>query len=305
MKNNFRDYLTFNKRERNGVFVLVSIIALLILYLNVSESFFENEKADFTSFDSIVLASKNIISEPVAQQVEEQVVVASEKEKTKKDYFDFNPNGLPEADWKRLGLSEKQIKTIKNFESKGGRFHKKEDLKKIYGIKEQQYKTLEPYIQLAINKEEEKNSNSVFKDGKVEAAKSKKATVDLNTADSITLLTIKGIGPFYAKNIIKYRNLLGGFVAKEQLMEIWKFDQEKYASIEKSVEVDGTRAKKIKINSCSVEELKHPYLKWNQVNGIVNYRQKHGKFKTIDEIKNTDLVDDETLRKLAPYLILD
>jgi DNA uptake protein ComE-like DNA-binding protein len=46
-------------------------------------------------------------------------------------------------------------------------------------------------------------------------------------------------------------------------------------------------------------------LKWNQVNGIVNYRQKHGKFKTIDEIKNTDLVDDETLRKLAPYLILD
>lgn len=305
MKNNFRDYLTFNKRERNGVFVLVGIIALLILYLNVSEFFFENEKADFTSFDSIVLASKNIISEPVAQQVEEQVVVASEKEKTKTDYFDFNPNGLPEADWKRLGLSEKQIKTIKNFESKGGRFHKKEDLKKIYGIKEQQYKNLEPYIQLAINKEKEKNANSVFKDGKVEATKSRKAIVDLNTADSITLLTIKGIGPFYAKNIIKYRNLLGGFVAKEQLMEIWKFDQEKYASIEKFVEVDAAIAKKIKINSCSVEELKHPYLKWNQVNGIVNYRQKHGKFKTIDEIKNTDLVDDETLRKLAPYLQLE
>jgi competence protein ComEA len=71
------------------------------------------------------------------------------------------------------------------------------------------------------------------------------------------------------------------------------------------VEVDASTVKKIKINSCSVEELKHPYLKWNQVNGIVNYRQKHGKFKTIDEIKNTDLVDDETLRKLAPYLQLE
>ena len=305
MKNNFRDYLTFNKRERNGVFVLVSIIALLILYLNFSESFFENEKADFTSFDSIVLASKEIFKEPVTQQVEEQVVVASEKEKTKTIYFNFDPNGLPEADWKRLGLSEKQIKTIKNFESKGGKFHKKEDLKKIYGIKEQQYKNLEPYIQLALNKSEETSTNSVFKDGKVEQAKNRKTIVDLNTADSVTLLTIKGIGPFYAKNIIKYRNLLGGFVAKEQLMEIWKFDQEKYASIEKFVEVDATSAKKIKINSCSVEELKHPYLKWNQVNGIINYRQKHGKFKTIDEIKNTDLVDDETLRKLAPYLQLE
>jgi DNA uptake protein ComE-like DNA-binding protein len=284
---------------------LVSIIALLIVYLNVSESFFENEKADFTSFDSVVLASKNMLTEQVVQEVEKQDVVATEKKKSQTDYFNFDPNGLPEADWKRLGLSEKQIKTIKNFESKGGRFHKKEDLKKIYGIKEQQYKNLEPYIQLAINKEEEKNATSVFKDGKVEAAKNRKSTVDLNTADSITLLTIKGIGPFYAKNIIKYRNLLGGFVVKEQLMEIWKFDQEKYASIEKFVEVDGTMARKIKINSCSVEELKHPYLKWNQVNGIVNYRQKHGKFKTIDEIKNTDLVDDETLRKLAPYLILD
>ncbi len=238
MKNNFRDYLTFNKRERNGVFVLVSIIALLILYLNFSESFFENEKADFTSFDSIVLASKEIFKEPVTQQVEEQVVVASEKEKTKTVYFNFDPNGLPEADWKRLGLSEKQIKTIKNFESKGGKFHKKEDLKKIYGIKEQQYKNLEPYIQLALNKSEETSTNSVFKDGKVEQAKNRKTIVDLNTADSVTLLTIKGIGPFYAKNIIKYRNLLGGFVAKEQLMEIWKFDQEKYASIEKFVEVD-------------------------------------------------------------------
>jgi competence protein ComEA len=305
MKNNFRDYLTFNKRERNGVFVLVSIIALLILYLNISEQFFEQDRVDFTQFDSLVLASKKIVSDEANQKTEIAEAPAIKKQKTENHYFEFNPNGLPEDDWRRLGISERQIKTIKNFESKGGRFHKKEDLKKIYGIKEQQYKTLEPYIQLAINKEEEKNANSVFKDGKVEQAKNRKTIVDLNTADSVTLLTIKGIGPFYAKNIIKYRNLLGGFVAKEQLMEIWKFDQEKYASIEKSVEVDASTVKKIKINSCSVEELKHPYLKWNQVNGIVNYRQKHGKFKTIDEIKNTDLVDDETLRKLAPYLQLE
>jgi competence protein ComEA len=228
MKNNFRDYLTFNKRERNGVFVLVSIIALLILYLNISEQFFEQDRVDFTQFDSLVLASKKIVSDEANQKTEIAEAPAIKKQKTENHYFEFNPNGLPEDDWRRLGISERQIKTIKNFESKGGRFHKKEDLKKIYGIKEQQYKTLEPYIQLAINKEEEKNANSVFKDGKVEQAKNRKTSiVDLNTADSVTLLTIKGIGPFYAKNIIKYRNLLGGFVAKEQLMEIWKFDQRK------------------------------------------------------------------------------
>ena len=82
MKNNFRDYLTFNKRERNGVFVLVIIIALLILYLNFSERFFEQERVNFTQFDSLVLASKKMVSEEVNQVTEIAETPAITKQKT-------------------------------------------------------------------------------------------------------------------------------------------------------------------------------------------------------------------------------
>ena len=67
-------------------------------------------------------------------------------------FFTFDPNGLSENDWKRLGLSAKQSKVIKNYEAKGGRFYKNEDLKKIFSITESQYATLEPYIRIKSDK---------------------------------------------------------------------------------------------------------------------------------------------------------
>ena len=97
----------------------------------------------------------------------------------------------------------------------------------------------------------------------------------------------------------------GGFFNKEQLMEVWKFDQEKYDGVQQFVEVNPASIKKININTCTAQELKHPYIKWNIANAIVNYRTIHGKFKTIEDIKKTDLVDEETLRKIAPYLTLE
>jgi competence ComEA-like helix-hairpin-helix protein len=126
--------------------------------------------------------------------------------------------------------------------------------------------------------------------------------VELNSADSLTLIKIRGIKGFYSKKIIEHREELGGYASKEQLMELYKFDKEKFDAVEKYVTVDISKIKKININTCTAKELKHPYLNWNAVNGIISYREKHGKFKNIEDIKKTDLVDDETYRKIAPYL---
>jgi len=319
MKNIFRDFFTFNKRERNGVFILLSIIGLLVLYLNVSSSFISREQVDFTKFDAEVKKFEASIEEKAVfskysekQTLREERLNASEN---KFERFNFNPNNLSEQDWKRLGLSEKQIKSIKKYESKGGKFKTKEDVKKMYCIKQAQYESLEPYIQINAPSESvraEEKRTSVFQDGKVENPSStikpdveRIILVDLNTADSAMLTRIKGVGPFYAKNIIKYRNSIGGFVKKEQLLEIWKFDQEKLDAIEKHIVVDATKIKKINLNSCEPADLKSPYLSWTIANAIVNYRKNHGKYKTVDEIKKTDLVDEETYRKIVPYLIVD
>lgn len=319
MKNTLRDFFTFNKRERNGVFILLSIIAALVLYLNISSNFISEEPVDFTKFDKEVKEFEASIEEKTEYSnyseklsVREQRLNGAEK---KSEKFDFNPNNLSEQNWKRLGLSEKQIKSIKKYESKGGKFKTKEDVKKMYCLSEEQYKTLEPFIQISspaeIARTEEK-SNSFFKEGKVETAIATNVpkverlnVVELNSADSASLTTIKGIGAFYAKNIIKHRNALGGFVFKEQLLEIWKFDQEKLSAIEKYIDIDESKIKKVNINTCEAADLKSPYIKWTVANAIVNYRKNHGKYKTVDEIKKTDLVDEETYRKIVPYLVIE
>ena len=319
MKNTLRDFFTFNKRERNGVFILLSIIAGLVLYLNISSNFISEEPVDFTKFDKEVKEFEASIEEKTEysnysekQANREERLTGTEQ---KSERFDFNPNNLSEQNWKRLGLSEKQIKSIKKYESKGGKFKTKEDVKKMYCLSEEQYETLKPFIQISspaeIARTEEK-ANSFFKDGKVETTSAvnipkteRLNVVELNSADSASLTTIKGIGAFYAKNIIKHRNALGGFVSKEQLLEIWKFDQEKLSAIEKYIDIDESKIKKVNINTCEAADLKSPYIKWTVANAIVNYRKNHGKYKTVDEIKKTDLVDEETYRKIAPYLIAD
>ncbi len=309
MKQFFRDYFTFNRRERNGVFVLISIIAVLIFYLNFSSHFISTKPIDFSAFDNDIKkfnATLVASSDSVVKATEEFDFPRITKEKktiTKVERFNFNPNDLPEKDWKRLGLSDKQIRSIIKFESKGGKFRMKSDVKKMYSIPIEQYLSLEPFIQ--IPSEEKPNSAFVSSKLGVIAQKARAAIVELNAADSAQLTTIKGIGPFYAKNIIKYRNSIGGFVAKEQLLEIWKFDQEKLSTIESLITVDPSKIKKININLCEAMDLKNAYINWTVANAIVNYRKNHGKFKALEEIKKTDLVDDQTYRKIVPYLIIE
>ncbi|MGZ4048420.1 MAG: helix-hairpin-helix domain-containing protein [Bacteroidia bacterium] len=308
MKQFFRDYFTFNKRERNGVFILISIITVLVLYLNISSNFVSTKPVDFTKFENDVKQFKTSLASvsDSSQPFEKKYVSPASVDKTivlKAERFNFNPNDLPEDDWKRLGLSVKQIRSIKNYETKGGKFRTKQDVKKMYAIPLQQYESLEPFIQIPI----EEKTNATFVSAKL-ILTTKKPTiplVELNTADSVQLTTLKGIGPFFAKTIVKYRNSIGGFVAKEQLMEVWKFDQEKFEEIEKFITVDASLIKKININTCEAADLKNGYLRWNVANAIINYRKSHGKYLTLEDIKKTDLVDDETYRKIVPYLILE
>jgi DNA uptake protein ComE-like DNA-binding protein len=209
----------------------------------------------------------------------------------KSGLFPFDPNNLPESDWLRLGLSEKQIKTIKNYEAKGGKFRKKEDVKKMYCISPELYASLEPYILVPADSSKTKHQ---------------KLLVELNSADTTELNKLKGIGSYFARKIAEYRDRLGGFVKKEQLLEIYGFDKEKYDGLSDNISVDISKAKKININNANLGEMKmHPYIKYNLANLIVNYRKQHGNYKSVDGIKQLDLVNDELFAKLAPYLTVE
>lgn len=203
-----------------------------------------------------------------------------------KALFKFNPNKLPVAKWQQLGLSDKQIAIIKNYEAKGGLFYKVTDLKKIYGITPTDYKALQPFIHIP------------------NAPVAAKPIIELNKADSAALIAVDGIGAAFAKRILYYRERLGGFISKEQLKEVYGLDDVKYREISGQLKVNPALIRKIDINTISFDKLRlMPYLNYKQVNAVIEYRRQHGNYTSIDDLANVAILDADILRKIGPYLV--
>jgi competence protein ComEA len=184
-----------------------------------------------------------------------------------------------------------QANIITNYTAKGGKFYKPEDLKKIYGITEDDYKRLASYIDIPSSLGYAVKVNTV---------------VELNTADSARLTTVQGIGPAFATRIIYYRERLGGFISKEQLKEVYGLDEVKFKEVKDHVKVDPARIRRININTITFDKLRlMPYLNYKQVNALIEYRKQHGNYNSLADLKNIAIIDDQILRKIEPYIILD
>lgn len=127
--------------------------------------------------------------------------------------------------------------------------------------------------------------------------------IELNSADTAELRCLYGIGPVFAKRIVQYRNLLGGFFCKEQLLEVYGMDEDRYAGIVGHIVIDTTLVKKLAVNELSIAELKrHPYLDFYQAKAIVDYRKNGKHYGSFDDLRMVDLIDDETVTKLKGYI---
>jgi DNA uptake protein ComE-like DNA-binding protein len=290
-RNYFQDYFGFSKKEINGIFVLLLILFILILIPYCYQPEVRSNPAELAQFKREIAEFEQSVKSDRAYSYRD-IPVAKPKSKSRPAYFEFNPNELSAADWKKLGLSDKQILVIQNYQAKGGKFYKNEDLKKIYVISSEQYQQLEPYIRI----DSKKSITS-----KHEIAYSK-IIVDLNQTDSTELQNIRGIGPAFASRIIRYRDRLGGFYSLEQLREVYGVDSAKYSQWKLQLKIT-KEWKKIAINTATFEELKrHPYLNYKQINAIINYRKQHGPFRDLRDLMPIALLNAEILRKLEPYL---
>jgi DNA uptake protein ComE-like DNA-binding protein len=128
--------------------------------------------------------------------------------------------------------------------------------------------------------------------------------IELNTADSAKLTGLRGIGPSFAMRIIRYRDRLGGFYRKEQVKEVFGLDSSTYAGMQAQVRVDASHVKRIPINSVAFEDLsRFPYLTYKQMNAIIRFREQHGDYASLDDMRNIAILDDGILRKIEPYLV--
>lgn len=127
-------------------------------------------------------------------------------------------------------------------------------------------------------------------------------TINLNEADTTILKTIPGIGSGYANRIVKYRNLLGGYVSVNQLKEVWGIEEELYAKILPYSRVKG-KVSQLAINTLSLDQLKkHPYINYQQAAIIVDIRQRKGAITSLNHLALLDEFSDRDIKRLSPYL---
>ncbi len=132
----------------------------------------------------------------------------------------------------------------------------------------------------------------------------KSLSFELNTADSLDLVQLYNIGPVIARRILKYRSLLGGYVRREQLREVYGIDSARYNDIAPHLTVDPSRITPIDINTADIDRLKrHPYLDYYQAKAIIRLREERGAYAGVRDILNIPIIDSETFTRIEPYLI--
>ena len=313
MRNIIKDFLTYNRREQRGILMLLGILILLILVRSFLPYFFPPKKYDISGFKKeidVFIAKDSLLEDRKVKSYASSSYDSLTSVKSNDiQLFCFDPNGLPSEKWKELGLNEKVIRTIKNFESKGGKFRQNEDLKKIYGLSPEDYNRLEPFLRIPeVNKPSTSNRypDSTTKGPRRIYTYANQILIDINSADTADLMKCKGIGTYTAQKIISYRQRLGGFVAKEQLKEIKGLDSSRYEQLRDQIVIGTTDIKKLDLNTATFKEMRaHPYFEYYLVKEIFHYRDVNGRFDSVAELKKIPVIYKELYERIAPYLKTD
>ncbi|MEM1321863.1 MAG: helix-hairpin-helix domain-containing protein [Bacteroidota bacterium] len=215
--------------------------------------------------------------------------------------FPFDPNTADSTTLHRLGLSSRTIRILLNYRAKGGRFRAKEDLSRIYGLHQEDYQRLAPFLQIE-TPQPLSPKTKISPPSKAQVTSPQKTVIDINQATAKDWQALRGIGPSYSKRIVQYRNLLGGFANVQQLTEVYGIPDSTMQQIQPFLK-SSPIFKKIPINTADKKTMAaHPYLNYKKAQVIINYRQQHGPFADVEDLKKLIVLSPKEIKKLQPYL---
>ena len=318
MKEWLKDYFSFTKKERTGAIVL----SILIIAIFIAPNFFRQYYTGPDETELKLIRSEiGLIKQPNKDSSEEknpEQYTAREKYNNPESaisekLFRFDPNTLSIDGWKKLGVKEKVIQTIRHYIDKGGKFRRAKDLKRIYGLKPEQADRLilfveikNPVVEDSFEKKEKSFRKDIIPDKPNKFREYKKTIIDINLADTTAWIDLPGIGSKLAARIINFREKLGGFYSIDQVGETFGLADSVFQKIKSRLQISAMGVKQIEINKASFDELKqHPYIRWNIAQAIVRYREQHGPFIAIADLSQINIIDNELLRKIKPYLIFN
>ena len=218
--------------------------------------------------------------------------------------FYFDPNTLDAAGWQKLGIKDKTIASMQKYISKGGRFREPNDLRKVWGLRDDEKERLIPYVRIAATPQPTYTNNYTPYEKKP-YEKKVPTVIDINAGDSAAFDALPGIGGGYSRRIINFRNRLGGFYKVEQIGETFGLPDSVFQKIKPLLKISGDDVKKLNINTAKEEELKaHPYIRWQLAKVITEYKKQHGDFKSLQDLRKIMAIDEETYSRITPYLTI-
>jgi competence protein ComEA len=325
MRKFLASYFYYSRGERDGVMLLAALSLGIVMFTKIYSLMNEqkNEITDFTAFEQEIAAF-------TSQHASDTEGVSLATQNDEPVLFSFNPNDASKEDFIRLGLSPKVATTVIHFREKGGRFLKKEDLKKIYGLKPTDYERLESYIAL------ENTGGFAHKNYGTPPQYNGQKTVqrhielkpfDPNTATENDLLNL-GLDVKSVKILLKYRKKGGRFRTKEDLKKVYGLSDIDFLRINQYVQIaenqpnvqdlatkdlknetikkiDGTGTTTIDLNKSSLEDL----LVLRGIGRtfaarIIEHRERLGGFSSLNQLKEVYGLPDSTLREIQPVLRL-
>lgn len=303
----WREFFYFNRSDRSvvlSIIVFAAVVWLLVMFFDNTDEVGRIGTAVPKDSVGYSATSINYTSKNYAEREDAKPYYYNVGD-VKVERFPFDPNTADSTQLLRLGLQPWQVRNIYKYRAAGGHYTRPSDFARLYGLSSKQYKELEPYIcisaayrpaqEIAIKDEVVHSKDTVRYPRKITLQQ----RIAINNADTTLLKRIPGIGTYYAKKIVDYRERLGGFVSLKQLKEIDGFPE---STLQYMCIPDGG-VRKIKVNKLTLNQLKaHPYINFYQARDIIEYRRLRGPLTNIDDLKFLPDFTPDVIERLRPYM---
>lgn len=305
MRRELRQYFIHHRAERRGTVALLFICVVVVGLSIVLPRLYAPEPPD----PSTVVALEQAITK--ARGSASLSLTSQNAEKDPPKLSTFNPNTLSDSGYAAMGFTEKEISMLRKYMAAGGHFKVKDDFGRLFFMDEARMDSVRPFLDLPDQLPQKSTARTGSNARQLNWSDTARydyysynpIVADLNNSDTNELKKLPGIGSWYAKKIIAYREELGGYVDLGQLLELWKMTPDKVDRLADRVSIDPSVVETIPINVATTQRLSsHPYITFAAANRIVTYREENGPFESIDDLVGAGLLNEELRLKLAPYL---
>ena len=291
----FRHFFNLHKSDQRVIITMLCVIAVAMAIICLTDGQQQTE----TALEEVAAPKKHRNGSCTDYYYQ--------GEPRKAELFPFDPNTADSTQLLRLGLQPWQVRNIYRYRAAGGVYRQPRDFARLYGLTVKQYRQLEPYIR--IKAEDMPIDRHFYAYELVEERDTMRYPVKLqptervvlNNADTMILRKVPGIGSYFARKIVEYRQRLGGYYRVQQLLEIEDFPE---TAVSFFIIPDSTLpSRKLNINRLSLNELKrHPYINFYQARAITDYRRLNGRIDSLQQLKLSRDFPTEAIKRLEPYV---